>query len=374
MSDTDAGTETELRLIDIADAFELAQLVYHPFGLLKSSLAEWGYKPIEAISCFRTGTQITLAQKDRAVVIAFRGSESALDWLVDALCLPWGRPRRHLGFYLAWRSVHALVKEHLDVHRSEYDMVKLCGHSLGGAIANIAALELAGDYPIRSVVTFGAPRVFFRGAAVLYDEFPVMGIAKDPLGKCTTQVVNGRDVVATLPPRWLGFREIGQLIYIDRNGVMRFNHDAIAARERDRNADLAVLLEDYDPSRTLELSHNATARDYVAYVRRWVLTHIVPLRYLLMPVILYVRYLMVLVLIVFSAISHRLDLYGKPIFTRIHRDPRIQPSVPLWVRVTNVVTLLPIVAVLLVGVGIIIWITWIFGVWTFHAVRSMRWI
>jgi hypothetical protein len=136
-------------------------------------------------------------------VIAFRGSESTLDWIVDFLFLPVGFQPRHLGFRLAWWSARGQVTGFLARHRGDVDGVEVCGHSLGGAVAKVAAYDLASEYPIEAVVTLGAPRAFWGWAARAYDEKKTTGDLR--LGDITRSFVNGTDIVARMPPWFFGF-------------------------------------------------------------------------------------------------------------------------------------------------------------------------
>ncbi|MEZ5287928.1 MAG: hypothetical protein R2712_24650 [Vicinamibacterales bacterium] len=90
--------------------------------------ASRGYGRVEPFSRWLTGTQAVLAVKDRRAVIAFRGSESTLDWIVDVLCILVGLPPRHLGFAVAWWSARGRLMALPERHRDSFDVVELCGH------------------------------------------------------------------------------------------------------------------------------------------------------------------------------------------------------------------------------------------------------
>ncbi len=181
----------------------LASLAYEPVTTLPGLLEPHGYNDVEPVSRWLTGTQVFFAIKDRRAVIAFRGSESTLDWIVDFLFLPVALPPRHLGFMMAWWSVRGRVTHFLERHRADFDALELCGHSLGGAVAKVAAFDLAAAYPIDAVLTLGAPRAFWGWGARSYN---AKKTANDrPLGDLTRSFVNGSDIVAKVPPWFVGY-------------------------------------------------------------------------------------------------------------------------------------------------------------------------
>ncbi len=127
---------------------------------------------------------------DGVAYIIMRGTESRSDWavnlddaLTDTLAVApswWMRQRlrwrygngvlvlvdrvkgvrgRHRGFALAWAAVDDDVMRFVGALPAGTPIV-LSGHSLGGALAQIGAFELAcRDHTIAAVVTFGAPNV-----------------------------------------------------------------------------------------------------------------------------------------------------------------------------------------------------------------------
>ncbi|MFX3634450.1 MAG: lipase family protein [Candidatus Pristimantibacillus sp.] len=105
-------------------------------------------------------------QSDISSVLAFRGSGSAVDWVSDFIAQQTTyRPvknsgQTHKGFtdiYTSARSQILALVDKLPANKPLF----ITGHSLGGALATLAALDIANHTKITSpiVYTFGAPRV-----------------------------------------------------------------------------------------------------------------------------------------------------------------------------------------------------------------------
>jgi len=143
----------------------------------------------------------------REIVVSFRGSQDLINWIYN-LRFPKTAPyddipnaRVHKGFYQCYESVQtelrpaiaALVQAHPDLP------IVVTGHSLGGAIAVICAVDLdlhvvQGKIPI-SVWTYGAPRV---GNAEFSDFY-------DTHTDVSWRTVNQNDIVPHLPFTSMGF-------------------------------------------------------------------------------------------------------------------------------------------------------------------------
>jgi hypothetical protein len=125
-----------------------------------------------------TGARCGIFVVDAGVVVAFSGSDSKVDWVrtnVNVGVEPIGslesvrtcdgvRGAVHKGVLDAWKSIRDEVwtaVSNLALLRGGSGSIVVCGHSLGGAMATVAAMDLACQLdrtPI-SLVTFGSPPV-----------------------------------------------------------------------------------------------------------------------------------------------------------------------------------------------------------------------
>ena len=132
-------------------------------------------------------TQLIVVGLKDDVYVAFRGTETLnpYDWLADFDARQLDGV--HEGFARAYADVHETLKPLVKGRK-----VFFTGHSLGAALANVAALEL---YALCSceLVTFGAPRVFAAPVALAFDQ----------LVPAHRRYVHGEDGVPELPPEHL---------------------------------------------------------------------------------------------------------------------------------------------------------------------------
>lgn len=157
---------------------------------LESALAIVGFELVRTFN--NHGTQAFLAQRpaDRMAVLAFRGTEKDLRDIKTDLNARFYRTngsKVHSGFKRAYDCVAAPISEAV----SQMDDCKLyiTGHSLGGALALIAARTLSSDN-VAACYTFGSPKV---GDSEFGDAIKV------PIYR----VVNAADAVPRVPPTWI---------------------------------------------------------------------------------------------------------------------------------------------------------------------------
>ena len=196
-----AGSMEETAKLRQARA-QLAELVRTYSAVIPATDAEiardWRNRPPRVLA-FRHGPD---------AYVAFRGSATLLDWKRNAMCWPADRrPLRHKGFEVTWSEVRPHVEAWLAQATRELGSrptVHLGGHSLAGAVATLAAVDLAiAGYAVARVVTIGSPRVGGRALRQLYRS---TGAADDASGRSrcldevTTRFVHGTDAVTVVPP------------------------------------------------------------------------------------------------------------------------------------------------------------------------------
>jgi hypothetical protein len=165
-------------------------------------------------------------------VIAFRGTEQTQwkDLITDLMLVPAGlNPERiggdfkqevqvHSGFLGAYDSVRTriislirlaigCVDDHSEfIHKWQ---IYVTGHSLGGALATLLALELSSNQLAKrgaisiTMYNFGSPRVGNKRFADVYNEK-----VKD-----SWRVVNHRDIIPTIP-RLMGYCHVNQPVFL----------------------------------------------------------------------------------------------------------------------------------------------------------------
>jgi hypothetical protein len=186
-------------------------------------------------------TQAYVATDDDHIVVAFRGTEAPTsieglkDWLLtDAnnyLILPEGRigtdfaaagvgARFHRGFMTAlsdiWDPVCSAVEEEL---KKKERPLWLTGHSLGGALALLAAWRfLRKTMDVYRVYTFGGPMVGNEAAVKAFD--------KELEGK-VYRFVHGPDIVPKLPTISLVANAYGHCVQEIHVGVVEVAEAAV---------------------------------------------------------------------------------------------------------------------------------------------------
>ncbi len=174
-------------------------------------------------------TQAFIAGNDKMIVISFRGTEKKLkDFLADAKLKPKGGPvgKVHRGFQDALHEVwgEALgdsdMRKFIKQYQDKQQSIWFCGHSLGAALATLAAAEYVlkdnnnNGAVVNGIYTIGQPRVGDDKFAEGFDAV---------LAKKCFRFVNNNDVVTHNPLPGLVFKysHVGQRLYIDSNGILQ---------------------------------------------------------------------------------------------------------------------------------------------------------
>lgn len=199
-------------------AVEAARLAYYKAELgggqrarLDAALALAGFSKLRFFSG-ATGTQAFAAYRDadQLALVAFRGTEpdSIADIGIDAsaLPLPWnGAGHVHAGFAKAFDDVRASIQHWLETAGKDRAALLLCGHSLGGALATLAASV----WQPAELITIGAPLV---GNRQFVDSLT---------GTVCRRFFNCCDLVARVPPSFLGYEHPPRPTYITWDADLR---------------------------------------------------------------------------------------------------------------------------------------------------------
>jgi hypothetical protein len=129
----------------------------------------------------------------------------------------------HMGFLSSWRNARELVLPEVKELKVKYPTypVQLVGHSLGGAVACLAALELkvSMGWDDITVTTFGEPRVGNHHLASYVDE--AFGLKTDvpPESLQYRRLTHSDDPVPLLPLGEWGYRSHAGEIYISKKDL-----------------------------------------------------------------------------------------------------------------------------------------------------------
>lgn len=180
-----------------------------------------------------SGTECYVVSQNDFVIVAFRGTQAGdwSDFLSDTnfVLASWQTGRVHLGFRTAFEVIRPQldpILQRLAAGRT----VWFCGHSLGGALATLAA----DVYPnTAGVCTIGSPRV---GDAAFARAFNARLSGK------SLRYVNDHDVVTHVPPP-IGYKHVAIRRSIAPDGSVSSDEPAIPHFFTDLIGEPAALIE-----------------------------------------------------------------------------------------------------------------------------------
>lgn len=188
-----------------------------------SSLKQRDRKFQDVVGAAKDSAQAILAVHEDYYCMAFRGTDEWEDWLDNFD----GRKANseqamfgdfHRGFHRScndvWDKLDGEYRERREQDKKEGTLrpLFLTGHSLGGAMATVAAAKLVlEDRPFSSVYTYGQPRVVKRATAQFMNK---------ECGDRFYRFQNNQDIVTRVPSRLMGYSHVGRCLYIDADGAI----------------------------------------------------------------------------------------------------------------------------------------------------------
>nr|CCC90305.1 unnamed protein product [Trypanosoma congolense IL3000] len=233
-------------LRDYSEDTAMSALYYAKSSYCASPLiSNWTCEPcsnnthFKVARCYENSTAGTLAfvgTDDRSIVVGFRGTISVRNWVEDISY--WGTPFPysdcagclvHGGFLGAYDSLRSSVRKTLRglIEAHPGLPILITGHSLGGALALLTAVDaisnpplppsaIGGAVPHVRLYTFGKPRVgnptFAHWVNVLFHS-----------GRHEAyRIVHRRDVVPHLPLVFMGFLHSGHELWFNYSQPLKY--------------------------------------------------------------------------------------------------------------------------------------------------------
>ncbi|HIK46518.1 MAG TPA: lipase family protein [Leptolyngbyaceae cyanobacterium M65_K2018_010] len=208
-------------MVDYALALTCARLcqeIYRDFRGLRFS----AYPDIEPIFIESqdngfTDTQAAVLNQLNSdkLYIVFRGSDKSTDWINNAAfrqqIYPYGDGNSEVKFHRGFMMAYFAVRDRLlkTMETFEGQRVIVTGHSLGGALATIAALDIQYNFGRANdltfiVHTFGAPRVGNKAQVESYNRRITN----------SSRFIYGWDIVTRIPREWQGFEHVDTAVQL----------------------------------------------------------------------------------------------------------------------------------------------------------------
>ncbi|MHA2276927.1 MAG: lipase family protein [Candidatus Kariarchaeaceae archaeon] len=203
------------------------------------NLDELGFELVKFLNNDKTDTQGFICKDESRLIIAFRGTTSLRDAWTDVQISKKIFPRlgffrrvfsirsilkakAHEGFFRSYLSIREELMELVNsqLKEKEYD-IYLTGHSLGGSLATIAALDFARETKMNITnYTFGAPKVGNKRFVKYYNKK-----VKD-----TYRVVNDEDPIPSIPG--FSFKHVKNGVLIDEKTTIKINPGLLERMEK----------------------------------------------------------------------------------------------------------------------------------------------
>ncbi len=175
----------------------------------------------------------------RTAFVSFRGTSDIEEWVANIDAVPddyrpiSGFGQVHAGFQDVYQLVRANIAANLATATTGCDQILITGHSLGGALAVLAAPDVARNMPPNTIeprlVTFAGPRVGLSDFAASFNA---------AIESCF-RVVNFLDLVPYLPPT--PYVHVGAEISVDSGGPVQVGwRHSLAAYQKGLSAFIAA--------------------------------------------------------------------------------------------------------------------------------------
>ena len=240
-------TPSKVKEMWAAEKKDLAGTNWSPFSAMAADEPQYADCP----ACDAQAYACKMGACPRApLVLACRGTSSIQDAMVDGSLqlVPFtfadGKPKQgvavHRGFYRQFKGILPQIDPLYKGHLAAGGTLICTGHSLGAAVATLAALYYGERYPGQvSYIGFGSPRVgngtFARFFATKVTDY--------------TRVVNGRDPVPKVPPPG-EYTHVGAETHVGR----RDPYPAIAALTDLPDHDIANYIHNLETSVPLQVT------------------------------------------------------------------------------------------------------------------------
>ncbi len=186
---------------------------------LRSELANLDLTDCRLIEDVETDTQALVGSTRQAIVVAFRGTEPTKlkDLLTDVelTMVPGPLGQVHEGFWEALEAIWDKLEQAIASRQDGKRAVWFTGHSLGGALAQLAVARLIQiGRPAQGLYSYGAPRCGDTRFAAQFNR-----LAR----RSSFRLVNEADIIPDVAPKFLGFEHCGRYCQLDDQGRLHID-------------------------------------------------------------------------------------------------------------------------------------------------------
>ncbi len=170
---------------------------------------------ISVLGTNHKSAQAALIEHQNYFCLAFRGTDEIADWLdnINVFSEKVLFGEFHRGFWNSLNDVwDPLFERYQQLRLQKRRPLFLTGHSLGGAMATVAAAKLIhADLPFTSAYTFGQPRAMTLATSRIFNA---------DAGSKFFRFQNNNDIVTRIPARLMGYSHVGSYLYISEEKTL----------------------------------------------------------------------------------------------------------------------------------------------------------